>query len=622
MQITPIKYIRTKDAAKLIGCKTSDVRVMLRSGELKGIQDDNMVWYVDHASVLKYIGKEPAAQVEQKEEIVELETNPEQDLAQQIIENTNDHLLLVGKAGSGKTTFLRRITKESKKILAVLAPSGIAAIEAGGVTIHSFFRFDTLPYVPGQAAYTKEIDSNKAEVIRRLQTIIIDEISMVRADLMDRIDVTLRAVRGNSNPFGGVQIVMIGDLRQLPPVVEDGEDAEIMEHNYDSPYFFDSKVWQSTQFRFIELKKVYRQKEGDFVELLNRVRENKATAKDINTINSKWRAQAWKFADSDSINLVTHNYMAWKTNSKKLRELPGKEFLFIASPDYWHADDPAPYKLYLKKGAHVMFVKNNPPEYSNGTLGIVTDIDDDYIEVRIKGSNKVIDVEPATWIDYDYKYNREKNNIEIISKGTYRQYPLRPAWAITVHKSQGQTFDKVLLDIGKCFAEGQAYVALSRCRSFDGITMVSKLRQNLIMTDSRIDKFLEQHESEKPKPVFVFTPAKPQRVAKPVKEKDYGLNKTTLASITAFKNGQSVEDIAAERNLVPGTIAGHITKGIEVGLIELSDVVDDKVSRDIINLYKSKDGEITRKEVFEAFNETVSYTDINYVFAYLKIKTI
>lgn len=620
MKISPTNYIRTKDAAKLIGCRTSDVRVLLRAGHLMGIQDDNNVWYVDHASVLKYIGKEPEVKVEQKEEAVELETNPEQELAQQIIENTSDHLLLVGKAGSGKTTFLRRITKESKKILAVLAPSGIAAIEAGGVTIHSFFRFDTLPYVPGQAAHTKDIDNNKAEVIRRLQTIIIDEISMVRADLMDRIDVTLRAIRGNSNPFGGVQIVMIGDLRQLPPVVEDGEDAEIMEHNYDSPYFFDSKVWQSTQFRFIELKKVYRQKEGDFVELLNRVRENKATAKDINTINSKWRAQAWKFADSDSINLVTHNYMAWKTNSKKLRELPGKEFLFIASPDYWHADDPAPYKLYLKKGAHVMFVKNNPPEYSNGTLGIVTDIDDDYIEVRIKGSNKVIDVEPATWIDYDYKYNREKNNIEIISKGTYRQYPLRPAWAITVHKSQGQTFDKVLLDIGKCFAEGQAYVALSRCRSFDGITMVSKLRQNLIMTDSRIDKFLEQHESEKPKPVFVFTPAKPQRPKKIKIEESNSLNQTTNTSIRLFKNGMSIEGIASYRGLAVSTISSHIASGIEAGLLAVEDVVDADIIRKVSELYLAKDGGCSMKEVYEALNEQVSYADIKCVFVSLNTK--
>lgn len=620
MKITPTKYIRTKDAAKLIGCRTSDVRVLLRAGHLMGIQDDNNVWYVDHASVLKYIGKEPAAQVEQNEKAVELETNPEQELAQQIIENTSDHLLLVGKAGSGKTTFLRRITKESKKILAVLAPSGIAAIEAGGVTIHSFFRFDTLPYVPGQAAHIKDIDNNKAEVIRRLQTIIIDEISMVRADLMDRIDVTLRAVRGNSNPFGGVQIVMIGDLRQLPPVVEDGEDAEIMEHNYDSPYFFDSKVWQSTQFRFIELKKVYRQKEGDFVELLNRVRENKATAKDINTINSKWRAQAWKFADSDSINLVTHNYMARIINSRKLRELPGEEFSFKASYDNWFVDNPAPYKLYLKKGAHVMFVKNNPPEYSNGTLGIVTDIDDDYIEVRIKGSNKVIDVEPAIWIDYDYKYNREKNNIEITSKGTYRQYPLRPAWAITVHKSQGQTFDKVLLDIGKCFAEGQAYVALSRCRSFDGITMVSKLRQNLIMTDSRIDKFLEQHESEKPKPVFVFTPVKPQRPKKIKIEESNSLNQTTNTSIRLFKNGMSIEGIASYRGLAVSTISSHIASGIEAGLLAVEDVVDADIIRKVSELYLAKDGGCSMKEVYEALNEQVSYADIKCVFVSLNTK--
>lgn len=417
--------------------------------------------------------------------------NHELEKAKNVIENTMENLLLLGKAGSGKTTFLRMIMQNEKKLKVVLAPSGIAAINAGGVTIHSFFHFDLMPYIPGKKADLSGMTSAKIDTINRLKTIIIDEISMVRADILDRIDATLRAVRKDTRPFGGIQMVLIGDLRQLPPVVDEKtDDIKVIESNYDSPYFFDSHIMKRTNFNFIELKKVYRQSEGYFVELLNRVRDNLVTVDDIIAINSKYRKQIPE--NNGSINLVTHNYISRKLNAMKLNELPGEEFTFTASCNHWFVDNPAPYYLNLKVGAHVMFVKNNPPQYVNGTLGIVDYVDEDTIRVRLDKTNDIIEVEPAIWIKHDYVYNKTTNSITIVDRGSYKQYPLTLAWAITIHKSQGQTFQKVNLDLAKCFAEGQAYVALSRCTSLDGITLTSPLRREHILTDSRVDRYLKE----------------------------------------------------------------------------------------------------------------------------------
>jgi len=615
MRNTVTKYIRTKEAKKILGCETYEVRKLLRDGKIKGIQDDDNVWYVDKNSVLEYVGMTVDADDTPTDVACQDDGKPELELAREIIENTNDNLLILGKAGSGKTTFLNKIRKETRKRVVVLAPSGIAAVEAGGVTIHSFFRFKTLPYIPGSPVSIKDIDEDKNEVIRHIQTIIIDEISMVRADLLDQVDATLRKIRDNHFPFGGVQIIMMGDMRQLPPVVEDGTDADIIRNNYDSPYFFHSKVWNEAHYQFIELKKVYRQKNGEFVELLNRIRDNKATSKDLDRLNSKFRKRAWLFADNDSINLVTHNFQVDRINWKKMNELPGDFYEYKASYSDWYTENPAPYMLKLKEGSHVMFVRNNNPEYSNGTLGVVTYLDDDTILVRIKGTDEIIHVEPVIWKNNDYLYDKASNSIKIVSSGYFRQYPLKLAWAITVHKSQGQTFDKVLLDLGKAFAEGQAYVALSRCRSFDGITLVSKIRKEHIISDHRIDEYLKTQQISNAKPALDLT-------TKPKSGKALGLNKTTLESINRFKAGKSYEQIAAERGIVQGTVIGHITKGVEVGLVDIGDVVSSEVLHKIEKKVLDKNGEITRKEIFDCLGGAVDYNEINFVLAHLKFRSI
>lgn len=467
--------LKAAQLAILMKDTKSSVNHDLYAAKAKGIleMDDAYRWYA----------------VEPQKPEIELHS-----IAKDIIENTSDNLLILGKAGTGKTYFLDEIVKTSKKLIAVLAPSGIAAVKAKGVTIHSFFRFDILPYIPGQKAYIRKISQEKQDLIRHLDTIIIDEISMVRVDLMDRIDVTLKAIRNNNNPFGGIQIVMIGDLRQLPPVVENNsEEEKAIQENYKSAYFFDSKILQNTPYKFVEFNKVYRQGNASFIELLNRVRENKVTENDIITLNRRYDFNARKRNDADAVTLVTHRYQASQVNKSNLQALPYEEQVFRAIKEGWYReDDPAPYMLHLKKGAHVMFLSNNGSEYSNGTLGVVTEVDYDTIKVRITATGKIIEVEPNIWHDFDYVYDKETNSIRITNHGTYEQYPLQLAWAITVHKSQGQTLNKIKLDINKCFAGGQAYVALSRCPELKDITLLSKITKDTFMTDPIVDEFLKK----------------------------------------------------------------------------------------------------------------------------------
>ncbi len=289
-------------------------------------------------------------------------------------------------------------------------------------------------------------------------------------------------------------MVMIGDLRQLPPVVEsNSEEEKAIKENYKSAYFFDSKILQNTPYKFVEFNKVYRQDNTSFVELLNRVRENKVTDADIAAINRRYDSGARKRNDATAVTLVTHRYQANIANSRNLRDLPYEEFKFRAIKEGWYREDePAPYTLYLKKGAHVMFLSNNESEYSNGSLGVVTEVDYDTIKVKVTDTGKIIEVEPNVWHDYDYVYDKATNSIRIVKFGSFEQYPLQLAWAITVHKSQGQTLNKVNLDIDKCFAGGQAYVALSRCPKLENITLLSKITKDAIMTDPIVDEFLKQ----------------------------------------------------------------------------------------------------------------------------------
>lgn len=487
--------ILAREIAKSIGITRHEINHLLFTDEAKTLcyKDDAFRWHA-------YNEKPNAPEPDSTPRAGGIELNENFRTAFDIISQTDSNLLVIGKAGTGKSTFISYLKKNLNKRYAVVAPSGIAAIEVDGSTIHSFFRFDTLPYVPGQPENLIGLPNNKREVIRNLDTLIIDEISMVRADLLDRIDTRLRTVRNSDIPFGGVQIIMVGDLRQLPPVVDDlGEDKKIIADNYESAYFFDSKVYKQVEVLHVEFDKVYRQDELDFLDILNRVRDKTTTKADFSAINSLYTKKSWLHSPEDTITLVTHNYQASQINWKKLCELPGEMYSYKSKRYLWYGDEPAPYNLELKEGAHVMFLKNNPDlGYANGTLGIVSYLDCDTIRVRLMATGKEIDVEPEKWYAKDYEYDAESKSIIVRDFGYYLQYPLRLAWAITVHKSQGQTFDKVMLNLSKCFAEGQAYVALSRCRTMKGITMMSKLQEESVMTSSVVDKFLKSLKDDMP----------------------------------------------------------------------------------------------------------------------------
>lgn len=415
-------------------------------------------------------------------------------LAREAILNSSCNLLIVGKAGTGKTTFLRDVVSNCKKNLAVVAPSGIAAIEAGGQTIHSFFGFNTAAFAPGSKDGKLNLTQGQVEYINRLEVLIIDEISMVRADLLDHIDSRLRRIRHIDKPFAGVQIVMIGDLKQLPPVI-DRREGEILDDFYNSGFFFESQAFRASDCIFIEFKKVYRQENEAFVAFLNRVRDNIATDKDLEMINKRFT----EHTNNDYVHLVTHRWMADRINRERLAALPGKEYAFYGYTEgfFYKRDYPAPEDLYLKKGAKVMFVKNNGSDgYVNGTFGIVESVNSSKIKVRTIREKSLIDVERVRWNYEVYEFNTEKNEIETKIVGWYEQYPIMPAWAITIHKSQGQTFDNAILDLRKCFAEGQAYVALSRCRSLEGIQLSSRIERKGIKTNKDVDAFLDEMRSQ------------------------------------------------------------------------------------------------------------------------------
>lgn len=418
----------------------------------------------------------------------------DQILARETFLKSSCNVLIVGKAGTGKTTFLRNVVSNCKKNLAVVAPSGIAAIEAGGQTIHSFFGFNTAAFAPGSKDGKLNLTQGQVEYINRLEVLIIDEISMVRADLLDHIDSRLRRIRHIDRPFAGVQIVMIGDLKQLPPVI-DKRDGEILDEFYESGFFFESQAFRASDCLFIEFKKVYRQEDAGFVALLNRVRDNVATDKDIAEINKRYTENC----NEDYVHLVTHRWMADKINKDRLESLPGKEYAFYGYSEgfFYKRDYPAPEELYLKKGSKVMFVKNNELDgYVNGTFGIVESVNSSKIIVRTSREKRLVDVPRVRWNYVVYEFNTEKNEIETKIVGWYEQYPLMPAWAITVHKSQGQTFDNVILNLRKCFAEGQAYVALSRCRSLEGIQLSSKVDKRIIKVNKEVDEFLYEMRAQ------------------------------------------------------------------------------------------------------------------------------
>lgn len=424
--------------------------------------------------------------------------NEQLELAWQFVERTGVNVFLTGKAGTGKTTFLRQLKERSPKRMIVVAPTGVAAINAGGVTIHSFFQFPLAPYVPGSSFNTKDerfrFSKEKKRIIRTLDLLVIDEISMVRADLLDQIDAVLRLHKDKNRPFGGVQLLMIGDLSQLAPVVKESDWTMLREY-YRTPYFFGSLALQQTQHVTIELQHVYRQTDTNFINILNEVRENRLTPGGLAMLNSRYCDESViKKCGDGVIRLTTHNATVNSYNEQRMNELKGARYAFDATVTgtFPETSYPAEKTLELKKGCQVMFLKNDSQgtRYYNGKLGIITSIDDEHIRVRGLDDDIEVEVQPDVWTNARYVIDKETKEIREEIEGEFRQYPLRLAWAITVHKSQGLTFDRAVIDVNAAFAAGQVYVALSRLRSLDGLMLTEQLSPYSVKTDVAVTQYM------------------------------------------------------------------------------------------------------------------------------------
>jgi hypothetical protein len=432
------------------------------------------------------------------------------DLASRYVHFTNEDLFLTGKAGTGKTTFLRSIKESSGKKMAIVAPTGVAAINAGGVTIHSLFQLPPGAYIPDETQFgdtesgrfishrglLKNIrfSAAKREILQELDLLVIDEVSMLRADMLDAMNIILQSIRNNRRePFGGVQMLYIGDLYQLPPVVGNDEWS-VLSAYYKSPFFFDAKVIEQAPPIYLELTKIYRQSESRFIDVLNCIRNNEISEDEINYLNRRYDPYFVPDENESVVVLTTHNYKAEKINTNALNQLQSQEYIFKGEikDEFNEKVLPVDMDLRLKKGAQVMFIRNDKGDdrqYYNGKIGTITDIDEKSITVSCPGDEDAIELKKETWDNIRYVYNPDKDALEEEVLGSYSQYPLRLAWAITIHKSQGLTFEKAIIDAVDSFSPGQVYVALSRLTGLDGLILSSPIHEKAIQTDERILKY-------------------------------------------------------------------------------------------------------------------------------------
>ncbi len=429
-----------------------------------------------------------------------MEKNRELQTAWEFVEKTGKSVFLTGKAGTGKTTFLKEVVESSRKRVVVVAPTGIAAINAGGATMHSFFQLPLHPWIPGMKFESKfAFSKEKRNIIKTIDLLIIDEISMVRADLLDAVDAVLRRFRNRSKPFGGVQLLMIGDLQQLSPVLND-EDAQFLAQYYPTPYFFSSRALAQIDYVTIELKEVYRQQDENFISILNSVRSGRPSPEVIAALNKRHEPSFIPAPDEGYIRLTTHNNIANSYNEHQLAciDEPVHTFDAVVEGNFPELSYPTDSRLELKIGAQVMFVRNDPSaekRYFNGKIGVVTDFYEEFIIVRCPDDEEPIAVEPTEWENCKYVINEQTQEIDTEVQGVFRQHPLRLAWAITIHKSQGLTFDRAIIDAALAFASGQVYVALSRCRTLKGLVLATPLRTDAVITDFRVEDYIEGQEA-------------------------------------------------------------------------------------------------------------------------------
>lgn len=439
-----------------------------------------------------------------------MEKNAQWELAHHFLCYTGMNIFLTGKAGTGKTTFLRRLKTMSPKRMIVVAPTGVAAVNAGGVTIHSFFQLPFGPYIPGKGelqrkntvGFPNKFSREKINIIKSLDLLVIDEISMVRADLLDAVSDILCRYRVRDKPFGGIQLLLIGDLQQLAPVVKE-EEWGILREIYKSPFFFDSLALQQTTYVSIELTHVYRQSDEAFIHLLNKIRDNRADAVTMAALNQRYIPDFRPAEQEGYIVLTTHNAQAQLINNQKLDELAGKPYTFLAKveDDFPAYSFPTDERLTLKKGAQVMFVKNDSSaekRYYNGKIGRIVSIGSDNIRVSCKGDSEPIQVSQEEWVNTRYSIDPETKEIRETIEGKFVQYPLKAAWAITVHKSQGLTFERAIIDVGAAFTHGQVYVALSRCKSLEGLVLNSPLKSGVVINDRTVQDFIMKVERNQP----------------------------------------------------------------------------------------------------------------------------
>lgn len=434
--------------------------------------------------------------------------NHEFELAMQFALQTNQHIFLTGKAGSGKTTLLKHITSKTTKNCVVVAPTGVAAINAGGVTMHSMFHLPLTSFIPTSDHVDMNVITNRRlllshmkfnkerrRILEELELLIIDEVSMVRCDILDAVEFVLRTVRKNPQPFGGVQVMLFGDMHQLPPVTRDNEWA-VLKNYYASPYFFDAQVWKNLDAVQIELKKIYRQQDETFLRILNNIRNKKMIADDFAQLEKRYHPNFERTNDG-SVLLSTHNRKADSINELELNRLTSKQFVYEAEVegDFPENMYPCDERLVLKVGAQVMFIRNDSEtgSYYNGKLATIKKTTDDNVWVTFNDSGDDYQLKRDVWenTNYSVDINSEKISKKIV--GTFSQYPLRLAWAITIHKSQGLTFDKVIIDAGQSFAAGQVYVALSRCLTLTGIVLHSRITEDVLFNDEKINSFSDTH---------------------------------------------------------------------------------------------------------------------------------